>query len=83
MLPRYYVPFAEIVADLKAKAQPLAALEKRKPEAKAAFDKAIAASGVPRASLAWVPVIGRLEVGVAIVDTTRGEVVAVVPVDPF
>ena len=83
LLPRYYVPFGEAVADLKAKAQPLDALAKRKPGTTPEIDKAIARSGVPRERLAWAPVHGRLEVGVALVDTTRGEVVAVVAVDPY
>ena len=83
LLPRYYVPFADVVPQLKARAQPLEVLEKRKPEAKPTLDAAIARSGVPRTSLAWVPVLGRLEMGTAIVDVSRGEVVAVVPVDPF
>ena len=34
-------------------------------------------------SLGWVPVVGRLETGSAIVDTAKGEVVAVLPVSPF
>ena len=83
MLPRYYVPFADIVPRLKEKAQPLAALETLRPEAKDIIDKAIARSGVPRTSLSWVPVVGRLEMGAALVDTARGEVVAVVPVNPY
>lgn len=83
LLPRYYVPFAEIVPQLKSRAQPLEVLEKRKPDAKATLDAAISRTGVPRSSLAWVPVLGRMEMGTAIVDVSRGEVVAVVPVDPF
>ncbi|MEO8486751.1 MAG: TfpX/TfpZ family type IV pilin accessory protein [Betaproteobacteria bacterium] len=83
VLPRYYVPFAEVVSELKAKSQSLDALEKRKPELKAALDTAIARSGVARSALAWVPVLGRLEVGIALVDLSRGDVVSVVPVDPF
>lgn len=82
-LPRYYVPFSDVVADLKAKAQPLDALLKAKPDAKAEIDRAIARSETRRERLAWVPVLGRLEAGVALVDLARGEVVAVVPVDPF
>jgi hypothetical protein len=83
MLPRYYVPFADVVPQLKARAQPLEVLEKRKPDAKATLDAAIARSGAPRSSLAWVPVLGRLEIGTALVDVARGEVVAVVRLDPF
>jgi len=82
-LPRYYVPYEAIVADLKAKAQPLDALVKRKPQTQAPLDAAIAKLGVPRASLAYVPVVGRMEVGSALVDTTSGKVLVVVPVDPF
>ena len=83
VLPRYYLPFTEAAADVKAKSQPLDALLKRKPGAAPAIEQAITGSGVPRARIAWVPVHGRLEVAVALVDTSRGEVVAVVPVDPY
>jgi hypothetical protein len=81
--PRYYVPFADVAGDLAAKAQPIDALVARKPEAAAAIDKAVARSGVPRERLAWVPVHGRLEFGVALVDVARREVVVVVPVHPY
>ena len=83
MLPRYYVPFAEIVGQLKAKARPIEELERLNPQAPGTVAAAIARSGRTRESLAWVPVVGRLEVGSAIVDTARGEVVAVIPVSPF
>lgn len=83
VLPRYYVPFAEVVPDLKAKARALSDLPKRDADANAKLDAELARAGRPRASLAWVPVVGRLEVGVAIVDTARGDVVAVLPIDPL
>jgi hypothetical protein len=83
MLPRYYVPFAEVVADLQAKAQPIDGLAKRKPQTEAAIGAAVAKLGVPRASLAYVPVLGRMEFGTALVRTQTGEVLVVLPVDPF
>lgn len=82
MLPRYYVPFADIAADLKAKARPLAELGRGDAAAQGKIDAAVAAAGRPRDSLAWVPVLGRLELGVAIIDPSRGDVVAVLPIDP-
>jgi hypothetical protein len=83
LLPRYYVPFADVVEQLRARARPLADLERKGPDAKAVVDTAIARAGATRATLAWAPVLGRLEAGVALVDIARGEVVAVVPVNPY
>lgn len=83
VLPRYYVAFSEVLPDLKAKARPIEELERQNPQAPGTVAAAIARSGRARESLAWVPVVGRLEVGSAIVDTARGEVVAVIPVSPF
>jgi len=83
VLPRYYVPYEEVVGDLKAKAQPLDTLVNRKPDTQAAIDAAIAKLGVPRSSLAMLPVIGRLERGTALVEMSSGKVLVVVPVDPY
>ena len=83
LLPRYYVPFADVVADLRAKARPIETLEARDAQARDAVAAAIARSQRTRESLGWVPVVGRLETGSAIVDTAKGEVVAVLPVSPF
>ena len=83
MLPRYYVPFAEAVGELRAKARPIEALEARDAQARAAVEAVMARTQRSRASLAWVPVVGRIEAGAAIVDTAKGEVVAVLPISPF
>ena len=83
MIPRYYVPFADMRDVLKAKSRPLADLEARSAGAKGAANAAVARADRKRESLAWVPVFGRLEAGSAIVDLDRGDVVAVLPVDPF
>jgi hypothetical protein len=83
VLPRYYVPYEEVAGDLKAKAQPLDALTARKPDVRAAIDAAVAKLGVPRSSLAMLPVVGRLERGTALVEASSGKVLVVVPVDPY
>ena len=82
-LPRYYVPFPQVVDRLAAKAHPLAELEAKSPGAKAEVASALARAGRSPNGLAWVPVLGKLEAGAAIVDPARGDVIAVVPVDPF
>jgi hypothetical protein len=83
VLPRYYVPYDAIVDEVKAKAQPLDAFAKRSPDAQGAIDAAVAKLGVPRASLVVVPVVGRLERGTALVEASSGNVLVVVPVDPY
>lgn len=82
-LPRYYVPFAEMHDQLRARARPLAEFEQRDAFAKGAVEAAVARGGRSREALAWVPVQGRHEFATAIVDLDRKEVVAVVPVSPF
>jgi len=83
LLPRYYVPFADVVGDLRAKAQPIETLEARDAQAKIAVEAVMARAQRSRESLAWVPVVGRMEAGAAIVDISKGEVVAVLPISPF
>jgi hypothetical protein len=81
-LPRYYVPFADMHDTLQAKARPLAEFERRSPEAQAAVAATIARSGRRRDFLAWLPVLGRMEMATAIVDVERKDVVTVVPIAP-
>jgi hypothetical protein len=83
LLPRYYLPFADVAPDIRAAARPLADFRKGDAEAQSRIDAEIARSGRSRATLAWVPVLGRLETGIALIDTSRGDVVAVVPIPPF
>lgn len=83
VLPRYYVPFAEIADELKARARPLAELNRGDADAKTRIDAALARTGRAVDTLAWVPVLGRMEAGSAIVDKATGEVIAVLPVYPF
>ena len=82
-LPRYYVPFAEIADELKARARPLSELNRGDADAKTRIDAALARTGRAVDTLAWVPVLGRMEAGSAIVDKATGEVIAVLPVYPF
>lgn len=82
VLPRYYVPYAEMAGELKAKARPLADLHKGDDNVRQRIDAEVARSGRPRAAIGWIPVLGRLEMGVALVDTSRGDVVAVLPIEP-
>jgi len=84
MLPRYYVPFADMHDTLRAKARPLAEFEQRGPEARASVEAAVSRGGGRRRdALAWVPVLGRMEIATAIVDVERKDVVAVIPIPPF
>ncbi len=82
VLPRYYVPYADVAGDLKGKARPLADLRKGDDKARDKIDAEVARIGRPRSALGWIPVLGRLEAGVALVDTSSGDVVAVLPINP-
>jgi hypothetical protein len=81
--PRFYVPLADKLDAIRAKAKKLDALEKRKPDASAMLNSAAAGSGVPAERLAWLPVRHFRGFWTALIDTADGKPVAWVPLDPY
>ncbi len=81
--PKYYVPYAESVPAILAKAKPLSALLEGHPERESAVRAAVAASGRPESALAFVPLMGRERAMTALLDRRDAHLVAVLPVDPY
>jgi hypothetical protein len=81
--PRYYVPYAEAVPAILAKAQPLSALLKDHPERESAVRAAVAKSGQPESALVFVPLMGREGAMTAVLDRRDARLVAVLPIDPY
>ena len=81
--PKYYVPFAEVVPTVRAKAQPLSALLKDHPERESAVRAIVAKSGQAEDALAFVPLMGRENAMTAVVDRRDAHLVGVLPIDPY
>jgi hypothetical protein len=81
-LPQYYVPYMDMAAEAKRKAKPLATL-KEKPGAKAIVDKYVADSGRSEAQLAVLPLRGKRQDMVAVLESETGKVLGFLPIDPF
>ncbi|HYR01622.1 MAG TPA: TfpX/TfpZ family type IV pilin accessory protein [Casimicrobiaceae bacterium] len=81
--PRYYVPYAEAVPAILAKARPLSALLEGHPEREPAVRAAVAKSGQAESALAFVPLMGREGAMTALLDRRDARLVAVLSIDPY
>ena len=81
--PKYYVPYADIAADVLKKAKPLSALAKDKPETKAQVQAFADRTGRPEADFVYVPIVGRERTMTAVLDARDASVVGYLPIDPY
>ena len=81
--PKYYVPYAESVPAILAKAKPLSALLEGHPEREPAGRAAVAKSGRAESELAFVPLMGREGAMTALLDRRDARLVAVLSIDPY
>lgn len=80
--PKFYVPFADKVADAIARAKPFDALGEKKHQVLSLVrQEGIAESAL--AGLAYLPVRGKRENATAIIDKKDGRVVSLLAVDPW
>jgi len=82
-LPRLYVPYESVIADVKSHAQPIATLESKQPAAKDEIERVIRGLSTPADSLGWVPFADRATDMSMIVDTSSGRMLAVVDASPW
>jgi len=81
--PRYYVPYDEVRAEVKGKAQPIAVLRKRNPKRNAQIDQAVAALGRGEADLRFIPMrAGKADLAV-FVDPKDGSVLKITSLNPW
>lgn len=82
-LPKYYVPYADIAADVLKKARLLSTLGKDKPGAGDAVRSFVARSGRPESDFVYVPLVGRGDTMVAVLDARAAKIVGYLPIDPY
>ena len=82
-LPEYYLPYADEALAAAAKAQPLAKLAQRFPEARAAIAALAGTAGIAEQDLGYLPLIGRDADLAVIVDRRNGNVLGTLPFDPW
>ncbi|MFN9772539.1 MAG: TfpX/TfpZ family type IV pilin accessory protein [Burkholderiales bacterium] len=81
--PRLYVEYDTDAASALERALPLGRLRALNPGAGAAIDAAVAATGLPEASLRYLPVRGPARDGAALLDAASGRVVKLVALVPW
>ncbi len=81
--PKYYVPYADMAAEVKKSAKPLNALLKAHPEALGAIRAASVEAGRPESLLLYVPLRARLGAMTAVLDARDMRVVTIAPIDPY
>jgi hypothetical protein len=83
VLPQYYAAYEVTVPQIKQRALPVSALEKRHPEAKAVVSEAVAQLQTPVEKLVWLPVRHRSGFWTVLLDSDTGRPVSWLPVDPY
>ena len=81
-LPAYYVPYEEVLPEVRQRSLPVSELEKRHPEAKPLISSAAAQLQTSVEKLVWVPVKHRHGFWTALLDRDTGRPVGWLPLDP-
>ncbi len=81
--PKYYVPYADMAAEVKKAAKPLNALLKAHPDALDAIRAASVEAGRPESLLLYVPLRARLGAMTAVLDARDMRLVTIAPIDPY
>lgn len=83
VLPAYYVPYEQILPEVKQRALPVVELEKRHPQAKPLVVNAAAQLRIPVEKLVWLPAKHRRGFWTALLDPDTGRPVDWLPIDPY
>lgn len=83
LLPRQYTDYDTVKAALLAKAAPAEQLAATSPEARAALEAAARRVDRPLSALATLPITSRRARATMLIDSTTGDVLAPVSVDPW
>lgn len=83
VMPSYYVPYEQKLAEISQRASPVSKLEKGHPETKPMVSSAAAELRIPVEKLAWLPVKHRSGFWTVLLDTDTGRPVRWLPVDPY
>lgn len=81
--PKFFVPLASKLEEIRRRAGTIAELEAKKPDSKALLDEALAGVNIPADRIAWLPVRHRKGFATAIIDTADGKPLAWADFDPY
>jgi hypothetical protein len=80
--PEYYVPYGDVAHELLKQGKPLESLRKR-PGAARLVDDWLARNGRAASSVVWLPVVSRAYDLSMLIDSTTGEPLRAIPIDPW
>ncbi len=83
VLPEYYAPYEQGLAELRRRAKPVSDLETRHPEAQPLVASAVARLRVPVERLVWMPVMHKNGFWTVLLDPETGRPLDWLPVDPY
>ena len=83
VLPTYYVPYEQVLPQVRERASPVSELERRHPQAKPLVSRAVAQLQIPVEKLVWLPVKHRSGFWTALLDRDTGRPVSWLPLDPY
>jgi hypothetical protein len=83
VLPEYYIPYEQDLAELRQRAKPVSALEKSHPQARQSIASAVAEVRAPVEQLVWMPVMHKSGFWTVLLDRETGQPVGWLPVDPY
>lgn len=81
--PKFFVPYAAELAEIRKRALPLADLEQRHRDAQARLERARIAAGKPDAQLRWLPVRYGTVFWTVLIDAETGKPLAYLDLDPY
>jgi hypothetical protein len=83
LFPQHFVPYATVAGSAVARSRPLSALREKHPDRAADIDAIVAASGGPDKALRYLPLQTHKGPLTVVIDAPRGDIKAVVAVDPY
>jgi hypothetical protein len=83
MRPRFYVPYEELLPDIRTHAKSIAELEKLHPLSKPLLDAASSKLQIPASRVGWLPVHHFKGFWTALIDTENGKPLTYVDFDPY
>jgi hypothetical protein len=83
VLPTYYVPYDEVLPQIRQRSLPVSELEKRHPEATPLVSSAAAQLQTPLERLVWLPAKHRKGFWTVLLDRETGRPVHWLPLDPY
>ena len=87
-MPQYYLPYAAVASDVKAKMQSFDELVKRQPKAKVAeaqalIDQSVSQNGLRREDVGFVPLGAKAQDLTVVVRRSDAGIVAILPIAPW